>query len=255
MKIYIENSEVIDNQKVAEDIYFLKVKNNNIARAVVPGQFCNIKVNDYNVPFLRRPLSVAYAKDGIVGFLYDVVGTGTKLLSELNKGDFISIEGPLGNGFRLNHEVDIAILIGGGIGIAPLPFLREHLSKNGINTMLFWGARVSSKLNLSLFHNVFYATEDGSEGFAGNVIENINNIWNSIKKPYITAYACGPIPMLKSAKKFFTEKNVELQISTESKMACGIGICQGCPIKSADSEGYKLVCKDGPVFNSKEVVL
>jgi len=87
------------------------------------------------------------------------------------------------------------------------------------------------------------------------VVENIRNIWSSVQKPNITAYACGPIPMLKSATKFFNEKNVDLQISTESKMACGIGLCQGCPIKSADSEGYKLVCKEGPVFNSKEVTL
>jgi dihydroorotate dehydrogenase electron transfer subunit len=255
MSIYIEYSEVVNNQKIAEDIYFLKVKNFNIARAVTPGQFCNIKVNDYSAPFLRRPLSVAYAKNEIVGFIYEVVGTGTKILSELKEGDSISLEGPLGNGFKMNHDTDIAILLGGGIGIAPLPFLRERLSKHGINSMLFWGARVSSKLNLSLFDNVFYATDDGSEGFSGNVIENIRNIWSSVQKPNITAYACGPIPMLKSATKFFNEKNVDLQISTESKMACGIGLCQGCPIKSADSEGYRLVCKEGPVFNSKEVTL
>jgi dihydroorotate dehydrogenase electron transfer subunit len=255
MSIYIEYSEVVSNQKIAEDIFFLKVKNFNIARAVTPGQFCNIKVNDYSAPLLRRPLSIAFAKDGIVGFIYDVVGAGTKILSELGEGDSISVEGPLGNGFSFNRNTDIAILLGGGIGIAPLPFLREWLSKNGINTMLFWGARVSSKLNLSLFDDVYYATEDGSEGFAGNVIENIRNIWSSVQKPNITAYACGPTPMLKSAAEFFNEKNVELQISTESRMACGIGICQGCPIKSADSEGYKLVCKEGPVFNSKEVIL
>ncbi len=255
MSVYIDNCEVIENSQVAENIYFLKTVAPNIAREVYPGQFCNILVSDYGTPLLRRPFSVAFREKNIIGFLYDIVGMGTELLSKVNVGEKISIEGPLGNGFNIDGSLEVALLLGGGIGIAPLPFLREKLQKRGINTLTFWGSKTSGKLNLSLFDNIYFATDDGSEGFQGNVVESVGNLWSSISHANLKAYACGPTPMLIAAQNFFQEKNVPLEISVESRMACGFGICQGCPIKSADSDEYKLVCKDGPVFNSKEVVL
>ncbi len=255
MSIYIDKCEVLENIEVAQNIFFLKVDAPNIARNITPGQFCNILVDNYGSPFLRRPLSVAFKEKNIIGFLFDVVGVGTEILSKRNKGEFLSIEGPLGNGFTFDNSIDVAILLGGGIGIAPLPFLRESLHKKGINTITFWGSKTSEKLSLSLFDEIYFATDDGTEGYKGNVVQSVENLWGSINRKNIKAFACGPTPMLVSAQKFFREKNVPLDISVESRMACGIGICQGCPIKSADSDGYKLVCKDGPVFNSEEIIL
>ncbi len=255
MSIYIDDCEVIENSQVAENIFFMKTAAPNIAREVYPGQFCNLLVGNYGTPLLRRPFSVAFRSKNVIGFLYDIVGKGTEILSKVKIGENISVEGPLGNGFSVDKSLEVAILLGGGIGIAPLPFLRESLHKQGINTLTFWGSKTSGKLNLSLFEDIYFATDDGTEGFQGNVVQSVNNLWSGIAHSNIKAYACGPTPMLISAQEFFEGKNVPLEISVESRMACGIGICQGCPIKSANSDEYKLVCKDGPVFNSKEVIL
>ncbi len=232
---------ILSNVKVAQDTYLLKLQKPQDF-VYKPGQFLMIKINNLNEPLLRRPFSIAFA-DNSVDVYYKVVGLGTKILTTLKKDDFIDFTGPFGNGFYIKKNKRL-VLCGGGIGVAPLIGLKVFLEKKQINAECFFGFNTASDCFVN-FGNI--ATLDGSAGTKGTVVDLVNHIDDSYH-----VYACGPNAMLKALCNLADEKGFSLDISLESNMACGFGVCLGCSINTIN--GYKQVCKDGPIFNYTEIL-
>jgi dihydroorotate dehydrogenase electron transfer subunit len=249
-----DNVSVESIEEIKQNIFILKVKAPQIAVNAKPGQFCNIKVSDTVTPLLRRPLSICDVEGDIVSFQFALVGEGTKILSEKEKGDILNIVGPLGNGFNLTGEYKNALIIAGGIGAAPFPLVIKNIPNDKTITS-FVGGRTKSDIVEYKLKNIITATDDGSEGFHGNVVQLLNSEIDKYSNRDTKIFACGPTPMLRALSEYSIERGFDCQISTESVMACGFGICQGCNIESAHSDKFLLVCKDGPVFNAEDVKL
>ncbi len=239
----------------------MRIANEEIVDLIQPGQFINIRVADSFSPLLRRPFSVFRVNKGENWFeiLFQIIGKGTQLLADTQIGAEVDLLGPLGNGFVIPKKLDFAVLVAGGLGIAPLLVLTQELKKTNIPTILFWGNRTKDAFTIvsdfeKLGVKVFLATDDGSFGFNGTVTELLNTTVENIKKSTVEIFTCGPNPMLKTLKKISINNNIPCQISLETQMACGFGVCMGCNVTSKmDSEQYKYVCQHGPVFDSWEI--
>jgi dihydroorotate dehydrogenase electron transfer subunit len=261
---------VLRNRKIKSLYFLLKIQSPSIATKIKPGQFIMLKVSDNNHPFLRRPFSVyrCYSDDhpdkkkkGNLLVLYKMVGQGTQKMTEFKEGQRVDIIGPLGNGFTLPplpSSTDI-IFVGGGVGIATLSPLAERLATGKL--FVFIGGKTQNDILCSadfkkLNSNIFIATEDGSLGFKGTVIDLFLSQREKFKKNeshYL--YACGPIGMLRGLARTIRLEQFVCQASLESRMGCGFGACWGCVVKTTDPKiPYQRVCKEGPVFNLKEIV-
>ncbi len=240
-------------EKLQPNIYLLKAYAPVIASQVKPSQFCNIKVGENDFPLLRRPFSVCDVDGDSIFFMFDVHGEGTRILSGKKEGDELEVLGPLGNGFNYDKEFSKAIIVAGGLGAAPFPYLTKQLTGK-VEIISFVGGRNSEYVIEHGLKNINVATDDGSKGFHGNVVSLLETKSDEITNDSII-FACGPTPMLKALQEFSIKNNIECQLSTECAMACGFGICQGCPVHSAEEDKYLLVCKDGPVFEAKEIQL
>lgn len=233
--------EILENKKVSDDIYLMKL---NASLKGAPGQFYMLKVGNLD-PLLPRPISIYDVGENIISFLYQVVGKGTEIMTEKKPGDTIEILGPLGNGFKIEGE-KVAI-VGGGIGIAPLLYLCKKLKSENKYVEVFLGYRTRPYLTEEfekVADKVHIATEDGSVGHKGYVTEIIG-------RDFDTLYSCGPNLMMKSLKSLnICEREY---YSLEARMACGIGACLGCSIKTVN--GMKRVCHEGPIFSKDEVIL
>lgn len=242
--------EIID---LGNQIILQKLHSPDIASIIKPGQFLNIKVCDSNFPLLRRPFSICDVEGEYIFLLYNIHGEGTKLLSHRNIGEYVDILAPLGKGFNINNEFDTYVIAAGGLGAAPFPYLTRNFTSDK-NIFSFIGGRTEKDIITYGLENCYIATDDGSQGFKGNVVELIENKKHLFEKGKVKIFGCGPNPMLSSLKEFSIKNNFECEISTECAMACGFGICQGCPIESTkNKDKYLLVCVDGPVFNIKDV--
>lgn len=234
---------IIRNNLISDDTYEMEIE--GFADAA-PGQFVNVKTGD-NALLLRRPISISEVKDSSIIITYKVVGAGTKILSEKKAGDVLDILGPLGNGFPIVSNQNV-VLVGGGIGVPPLVETAKKLKKAGCNVSIVIGARNKSLIiyddKLEKYGKVYIATDDGSKGFKGNVIQCIKE--NNIE--FETLYACGPNVMLKFLDLEYNGKK-KGYLSFEERMACGVGICYGCICKPREiKDGFLRVCKEGPVF-------
>jgi dihydroorotate dehydrogenase electron transfer subunit len=242
-------------QEVAAKTFVLRFQSPDIAASAQPGQFVNILASETGEgPLLRRPFSISRVEKSSLEILFHVVGTGTILLSQKHPGDSIDVIGPLGQPFRGNAEYDTALLVAGGIGVAPFPFLSDDLLKRGKRVETFVGYRNAGQVFTEHLLNVHIATDDGSNGFHGNVVQLLEAsfVQNNYAKAKI--FACGPTVMLKALTELARRLNVCCEMSLEGQMACGIGICQGCAVERTESAAtYALVCKDGPAFLSTEV--
>ncbi|MBI4974851.1 MAG: dihydroorotate dehydrogenase electron transfer subunit [Candidatus Omnitrophica bacterium] len=230
-----------------------------------PGQFIEIRCSDDLNPLLRRPLGLHRILKNGIEVLYEVVGKGTALLSKKRKGESLDIIGPLGNGFDIKAGMGQAtIIIAGGIGVAPLVSLAEEIARSprpalhGRELYVLIGACKRSHILCEkdfkkLGAKVLIATEDGSKGYKGLATDLLKDFLNP--KPYIlypAIYACGPNEMLKTVAWIAKDRRIPCQISLEERMACGVGACLGCAVK-VKGGGYKMVCKDGPIFNAEEI--
>ena len=259
---------ILDNKEIASGYFLMKLSSSHTARNAFPGQFLHIKCSTNNNLLLRRPLSIhRIINKKYVEILYKVVGKGTNYLSKKEKGEKIDCLGPLGNGFQLPKDQrpktkDRRLLVAGGIGIAPLIFLTEKLIKSAScipksKIAVFMGAKTKDEILCvkelnKLGVELHIATEDGSMGYKGLVSELLKNQLSTINyKPSASIYACGPKGMLKEVALLSKKHKIPCQVSFEQFMGCGIGICNACVIKT--KQGYKRVCKDGPVFWAEEI--
>ncbi|MEW6007100.1 MAG: dihydroorotate dehydrogenase electron transfer subunit [bacterium] len=212
-----------------------------------PGQFFHIKCFPDNTFRLRRPFSLHRKLENGFEILFERKGEGTEFLSHLKKGDILDILGPCGNGFKIMEK---SIIVGGGIGIAPLFELSIRCKKPKV---LIGAKTKDSLLCVDDFRNIgispIVSTDDGSFGYHGFVTDLLLDSLDSVDSTIL--YACGPQEMLERVVRIAKEKNVPCQISVEAILACGVGACLGCAYKTKN--GYKRVCKDGPVFDVNEL--
>lgn len=245
---------VVSQEKLTDDICSMWIQADEIAAHAKPGQFISVYTKDAG-KLLPRPISLCEVdkENGRLRIVYRVVGAGTAEFSAYQSGDDIVVMGPLGNGFTLKDKK--AFLIGGGIGIPPMMELAKQLN---CEKQMILGYRDVLFLNeeFEKYGEVYVATEDGSTGTKGNVIDAIKA--NGLDAEVI--YACGPTPMLRALKAYAEEHDIECWLSLEEKMACGIGACLACVCKSKEKDHHtnvhnKRICKDGPVFLAQEVEL
>lgn len=253
----IELLPVLDTERLSPTIYALHFRSEYIAKRIAPGQFVNIKVSDDSYPLLRRPFSIARRDGDVLTILFEVVGLGTRILSRKRPGDLVDVLGPLGRPFTLPSKGSTAVLIAGGLGIAPMPILTQNLLEHGITSIeTFFGARTKDYLVDYHLKNVHYATDDNTKGFHGTVVSLLDSWLNKTGRSNLYFYACGPAPMLRAVQTVLQKHRLHGQVSLECTMACGVGICQGCPVESVNStKRYRLVCKDGPVFDIHSVII
>ena len=285
-----EIAVVVDQNALGSGIYDLTLKTKNIAKAAKAGQFVSVYSNDRS-KLLPRPISLCGIDrdEDTIRLVYRVTGenTGTEEFSKLVMGDRIRILGHLGNGFTVEPGKK-AFLIGGGIGVPPMLQLAKDINSGVVQTTgavdtntqekgqteekqinghgkkicdmnIIMGYRDENTFLLDEFKeqaDSFVATEDGSVGTKGNVIDAIKE--NGLEADVI--YACGPMPMLRALKAYAMEHDMECYVSMEERMACGIGACLACVCKTKDKDAHsnvnnKRICKEGPVFNAKEVEL
>lgn len=290
---YREQATVLANTRIGTGIFDLRLQTDQIAKAAAPGQFVSVYSSDKS-RLLPRPISICGAdkESGRLRLVFRVAGKGTEEFSRLLPGQKVDLTGPLGNGFPLDRASGAGadadgkssetgkrvFLIGGGIGIPPMVQLAKALkaSCGGAEAGKYEAAggdaaakaapQVTSVLgfrdelflvdDLKPYSDVVIATEDGSCGTKGNVLDAIRE--HDLKADVI--YACGPTPMLRALKKYAEENGIECWLSLEEKMACGIGACLSCVCKSVEVDGHskvknKRVCTEGPVFRSTEVEL
>lgn len=249
---------VAGQEKLAEGVYSMWIDTEPVAAQVKAGQFVSLYSGD-GARLLPRPISICETdkEKGRIRLVYRVAGAGTEEFSRYQEGDTVDILGPLGNGFPLEGMAGKkAFLIGGGIGIPPMLQLAKELDCENQAVLGYRDGELFLKEEFESYASVYVATEDGSAGTKGNVIDAIRE--NGLKADVI--FACGPTPMLRAIKAYALERGIPCYLSLEEKMACGIGACLACVCQSKEVDPHsnvhnKRICKDGPVFKAEEVEL
>jgi len=256
---FVRDCEVLAHQEVAADHYRITLAAPEIAEQARPGMFCMIEVGSGYYPFLRRPFSVERIHADGVSFLYKVEGEGTRLLSRFRAGDTVNIQGPLGRPFPVVSGMKRHILVAGGIGVAPFPALAEAIMAAGgtpevllaaRTEHLLIGARDFSRMGCL----VVLATDDGSCGIKGTAVDLLKQELGTGEGSVV--YACGPMAMLRAAHETCLAAGVVCWASLEAHMACGDGVCMGCVVpanRETEAERMARVCREGPVFDSREI--
>lgn len=247
---------ITEINEVGPEIFSVAFRSPLIASRVQPGQFVNIKVNEAYHPLLRRPFSVYYTKGDVVEIIFNIVGIGTKILAGKQRGNIIDVIGPLGSPYKIEDDFHTALLIAGGLGVAPLPLVTRAVKQTNRKLMTFIGAQTKSQLLLKYLDNVRTSTDDGSTGFRGTVVDLLRDVLQKNQLPKPKIFACGPNAMLRELSLLANEFKIPCEVSLEGMMACGLGICQGCPVEEKNSQKkYSLICKDGPVFNVQAILI
>ncbi len=256
-----KQAKIVGNVEIRPGIFVMTILCPEISTSSSAGQFCMIRPGNIQGldPLLRRPLSIHFTdqEKGHVQFLYRVVGRGTRALSRQLEGEFVEVLGPLGRGFQVEED-EIPILVGGGLGVAPLLFLARQLM--GRRAIAILGAITKSQLlRLEPFREtgleILVSTEDGSFGNQGLVTEVLDRLVSRLEdeaKANVAIFSCGPYPMLRAVYHLCSAHGVRCEVSLETTMACGSGLCLGCAVKAKDG-GYLHVCKDGPCFRAEEL--
>lgn len=251
---------ILENQALGRDNYLIKVEAPSISTHTLPGQFvmaASTEVCSQPSPLLRRALAV-FSIEGsgrnVLTLLLKIVGDGTRKLASLQAGELVSLTGPLGKGFDSDlARGGRALIVAGGIGIASVYLLAEKLVRQGDEVDLIYGGRSASDLVcLNYFEDLglttVVTTEDGSAGLTGRITEGLSGYLPELSATPSVVYACGPNPMMQAVSDQVVPLGVPCQVSVETKMACGFGVCLGCSVK-VDGQ-YRLACTHGPVFDS-----
>lgn len=258
-KIFQIEAKIASARKIIGKYFLINLQAPEIAKIATPGQFIEIRVSDDYEPLLRKPFSIHRVIGDEIEFLYEVVGRGTQLLSEKKAGDSLDIIAPLGNGFA-TVCVNSSVLVGGGMGAAPLLFLAEEIKIQypATKILVLIGAKTKKQILCKndfkkLGCDVRISTDDGSQGYKGKVTDLLKDLLRSkSQEPRAAIYACGPEPMLQDISRLSKTYHIPAQLSLEAYMACGFGACLGCAVNTVG--GYKLACKDGPIFEADEIV-
>ncbi|MBB3186449.1 dihydroorotate dehydrogenase electron transfer subunit [Microbacter margulisiae] len=254
MKKFIGDWIISANISLNKSNFLLKLTYSEPLPLILPGQFVQIKIDNVSSAFLRRTFSINYVNvdKKEIWILIQIVGDGTQALSKSKPGEKLNLIFPLGNAFSMPYsKKSNLLLIGGGVGIAPLLFLGSKLKEEGVTPNFLIGAKNADGLiELDEFHkhgNVFVTTEDGSVGEKGFVTEH-----SVLQNTFDKIYSCGPTPMMKAVARYAEKYSIDCEVSLENKMACGIGACLCCVTPT--QHGHQCVCTEGPVFNTKELV-
>jgi len=239
-------ARVVSSAEVMPGVYLTWVKSPEIASSVRPGQFVMVWCGEETL--LRRPLSIHRVDGDRFALLFLAIGTGTRWLAERQAGEKIDIIGPLGNGFKVSDDCRNLLLVAGGMGIAPLCFLAEEAVSRGKNVTLLYGTANPARLPVPDSLTEVATTEDGSVGHKGMVTDPMPEHIHRADQ----VFACGPLAMYKAMAEMPELRDTPVQVSLETRMGCGRGICYACTVKTKD--GLKQVCTDGPVFGLDEVV-
>lgn len=258
MKKLVVKGTVLINENASDsgNVKRMVLKAPQIADIAEPGQFIHVK-KEFSANFLRRPFGVADVDkaQGTITMIYRLVGKGTHEYAQMKQGDILSILGPIGNGFELKEsKTGRPLLIGGGVGIAPLIYLARQLQ--GQKPILLIGGKTKDEVFWEKYlkefaDKIYITTDDGSVGFKGFTVQLLPQIFaeNNIEN----IYTCGPMIMMESIAKFAYEQDVDCQVSLEKRMACGIGVCLGCTFEGKLTHKRRKVCTEGPVFPAREV--
>ncbi len=248
-----EEAVIIRQEEIATNIYSMWLHTDSIAEAASAGQFVGVYCRDGS-RLLPRPISICEIdkEDQAIRIVYRVTGKGTDEFSFMRTGMPLYVIGPLGNGFT--QKQGKAFVIGGGIGIPPMLQLVKELDCEKEIILGYQNRQIFLSDQFALYGNVHIATEDGSVGTRGNVLDAVRQ--KQLQADVI--YACGPMPMLRALKQYAQENGMECWISLEERMACGVGACLGCVCKSTHKDEHtrvrnKRICTEGPVFDAKEV--
>ena len=255
MKKYLLDLRVKSVEQIHQRYVLIKLTDDNPLPEMLPGQFVEVRVDGSPNTFLRRPISINYVdKDANeLWLLVAAIGDGTKKMAQLKTGDALNCLLPLGNGFTLPESPEKRVLlVGGGVGVAPLLYMGAMMLEMGCKPTFLLGARTAKDLlMLDLFNKygrVCVTTEDGSEGEKGFV----TNHSLLQKESFDRIITCGPTPMMKAVARYSRQAKIDCEVSLENLMACGLGACLCCVEKT--TEGNLCVCKDGPVFNIRKLL-
>lgn len=254
---YKETAVILEQREISEQIYSLWLHADDIVREARPGQFVSVYCRDES-RLLPRPISICELdkESGRLRLVYRAVGAGTQEFSGYGPGETLELIGPLGNGFPLDKGYEKPLLIGGGIGVPPMVELAKWLPGDKAIVSGYRNGDLFLKEELSRNAALYVATEDGSAGTKGNVLDAVRE--NRLEADAI--FACGPAPMLRALKAYAAEEGIDCYLSLEERMACGIGACLACVCTSKDVDAHtnvknKRICKDGPVFAAEEIEL
>ena len=249
----IDDFKIVENKRITEDLFILELEGNEELGEFKPGQFVQVKVDDSPGTFLRRPISIHDVDYNLNTFklLIQTAGIGTIKLSELAPGEILNLIYPLGNSFTDPSDGESVLLVGGGVGVAPLLFMGKHLLSIGCKPDWLLGFRNRERIidleEYKKIGDVYLTTEDGSEGEKGYVTGH--SVLSA--RHYDRVYCCGPDAMMKAVGAFCRNNGINCEVSLENLMACGIGICLCCIVSTV--RGNICTCTEGPVFNITEL--
>jgi dihydroorotate dehydrogenase electron transfer subunit len=245
---------VKENVSIHANYCLLKLTSDKTLPEILPGQFVQVRIDNSPTTFLRRPISIHFvdAANNELWLLVQLVGDGTRKLSEIKAGEQLNLIYPLGNGFSIPGAKDAKpLLIGGGVGVAPLLYWGAYLKENGFQPQFLLGTRSENDLlqleEFEKYGNVYITTEDGSRGEKGFVTNH--SVLQGEKVDFI--YSCGPKPMMLAVARYARQQKISCEVSLENTMACGIGACLCCVEKT--KKGNVCVCTEGPVFNINQL--
>lgn len=255
MKKYCIDLTVCAVERVNERHVLLRLTAEETLPPMLPGQFAEVRVDGSATTFLRRPISIHFVDEerNELWLLVAMVGDGTRRLAELKVGEKLNCVLPLGRGFSLPSSANQRfLLVGGGVGVAPLLLLAKEIGRMGGEATFLLGARTESDLlELELYNRygrVCVTTEDGTAGVRGMVTDH-----PVLSEPFDRMSVCGPLPMMKAVAAVAQRKGTPCEVSLENMMACGVGACLCCVEKT--TKGNVCVCTDGPVFNTENIWL
>ncbi|WP_165044221.1 dihydroorotate dehydrogenase electron transfer subunit [Adlercreutzia sp. ZJ138] len=263
MALVNECARVVSNEQLAAKLYLMRVESSEIARSILPGQFVHMKIAGMDDHILRRPFSVyaRNAEEGTFDVLYQVVGTGSARMTDMATGANCEFIGPIGTPWQPPTGTHRALVVGGGVGAAPVFMLCEHLLASDVDLTVVLGAATRDALvckdryEALLGHEPRCATDDGTYGRAGfctSLVEEALEEANAAGQPYDYVAVCGPEPLMRIVARMAADANVHCQVSMERRMACGVGACLSCVVETVD--GRRRSCVDGPVFDARKVV-
>lgn len=254
MKKYILDLTVVSVEHIHERYVLIKLTQALPLPEMVPGQFVEVRVDGSPKTFLRRPISIHFVdrEHNELWLLVATVGDGTRKLAQLQSGDLLNCVLPLGNGFTPAKPGEKVLLVGGGVGVAPLLCMGAEMAKARIEPTFLLGARTQKDLLMlaafEQYGRVFVTTEDGSAGEKGFVTNH-----SLLQQEHFDRIStCGPTPMMKAVARLAKAQNIDCEVSLENLMACGVGACLCCVENT--TEGHVCVCKEGPVFNTRKLL-